>query len=86
MSLKKKLFADDLQLQLQKKIFTPEKNNPVTKGDIEELKKMVNTRFLPVINITYDFLGRKAYYDKETGQIVFYNAQLNRYELPMTDL
>jgi hypothetical protein len=57
-----------------------------TKGDINEIKDLLRKRYFPVVNITSDALQRKAYYDMFSGKIVFYNEQLNKFELPMMDL
>ena len=63
------------------KAFQAEHNKPATKGDIEELKQVINTRYLPIVNFKDPYF-RQAYYDKDTCNIVLYNKEMNRMELP----
>ena len=57
--------------------------SPATKGDLLELKNLINTRFFEVHNIPHDIYGRKAYFDMGTGNIVYYDSHQNSYLLPI---
>ena len=69
-----------------KEVFVSEKNKPATKGDIQELKDLINTRYFEVHNIKPDPWGRKAYFDLSTNKIVYYNEHLQQFELPQFNL
>lgn len=59
-------------VEVTKSLLTSKNNKPATKGDIEELKSLVTgKRFLPVSNAKIDINGKKAYYDVETGNLVY---------------
>jgi len=64
------------------KAYQPEHKKPATKGDIEQIKQILNERYLPIINYLDPF-NRRAFYDKVTCQIMIYNEQLDRMELPI---
>ncbi|WP_298363765.1 hypothetical protein [uncultured Lutibacter sp.] len=66
---------------IAKNAFKRESDMPATKGDIEELIQIVDQRYFPIVNYN-DPYGRKAFYDKDTCQIVLFNEQMNRMELP----
>ncbi|WP_111710144.1 hypothetical protein [Lutibacter citreus] len=78
--------ASDASLAALKKIFTPEENKPATKGDIQELKNLINTRFFLAQNVNPDPYGKIAYFDIATNKIVYYNEQLQQFELPQFNL
>ena len=61
--------------------FKPEENKPATKGDIEDLKKLINNRFLLVENINPDPMGRKAYFDVRTSKILYYDVSSKKFHL-----
>ena len=61
-------------------------NKPATKGDLEKLEKLINTRYFEVHNISPDMYGRRAYFDMASSKIVYYNEHLQRYELPLMNL
>lgn len=65
------------------KAFQAEHNKPATKGDIEELRNLINTRYFEVHNIPSDMYGRKAYFDMGTGNIVYYDLHQKSYVLPI---
>ena len=71
---------------LAKQIFVSENNKPATKGDIQELKDLINTRYFEVHNVSPDPYGNKAYFDMSTNKIVYYNEQLQQFELPQFNL
>jgi hypothetical protein len=79
------LLADGLTA-FAKNVFTQEENKPATKGDIEDLKKIINNRFLLVENIKPDPMGRKAYFDVRTSKILYYDPASNKFHLPILDL
>jgi hypothetical protein len=55
-----------------KTVFTKDENKPATKKDIQDLKSMINGgRYLRVNNAKNDALGRKAFFDVETGYVVY---------------
>ena len=60
------LIADGL-----KSIAISNKNKPATKNDIEELKNILTSRYLPINNVPNDFYGNKPYYDVETKSLVY---------------
>ena len=56
--------------------FKKEENKPATKGDINELKLIINgARYFPVNNMNNDSLGRRAFYDIETGNVIFLSPE-----------
>ncbi|MBT8317787.1 MAG: hypothetical protein HKP59_09165 [Lutibacter sp.] len=69
-----------------KEIFATENNKPATKKDIQELKDLINTRYFEVNNMSTDAFGNKPYFDLSTNKIVYYNEQLQRFELPFMDV
>ena len=71
---------------LAKEIFVSENNKPATKGDIQELKQLINTRYFEVHNVSPDPYGNIAYFDMSTTKIVYYNEHLQRFELPQFNL
>ena len=58
-------------LGLMKNILTPKADMPATKRDIQEVKALLNDRYLLIKNINKDIHGRSAYYDIETGHWVY---------------
>ena len=71
---------------LAKQIFVSENNKPATKKDIQELKDLINTRYLEIHNMSTDPFGNKPYFDLSTNKIVYYNEQLQRFELPQFNI
>ncbi|SFZ91333.1 hypothetical protein SAMN05428642_1025 [Flaviramulus basaltis] len=60
--------------QLGIRLITPTQNKPATKKDIQELKSILTgARYLPINNFQNDALGRKPFYDVDTGFVVFLN-------------
>ena len=57
-------------VELAKEVFTPELNKPATKKDIQEIKMLIQSRYLLIKNIRKDTHGRSAYYDVQTGYVV----------------
>ncbi len=58
-------------VDLVKNIFTPKDDMPATKRDIQEVKALLKDRYFPVRNINKDAYGRLAYYDIETGNLIY---------------
>ena len=69
-----------------KEIFVSENNKPATKGDIKELKELMESGYFEVHNVSPDPYGNKAYFDLSTNKIVYYNEHLQRFELPQLNL
>jgi len=67
-------------------IFTTKINKLSTKGDIAELKKLINSRYFIVHNISPDLNGRKAFFDMGSGSIVYYDEFQKRFVLPSFNL
>lgn len=68
------------------KVLTADKNKPATKGDIQELKNLINTRFFLVHNVNPDPFGRKAYFDICTGKFLYLDEKSNSFHLPQFNL
>ncbi|WMI70059.1 MULTISPECIES: hypothetical protein [Mangrovimonas] len=64
--------AGNMAYDTVKKIFTPKASEPATKKDIEDLKNLITNRYLPVNNVPKDHMGRTAFYDVQTGNVVFF--------------
>ena len=77
--------AVDTATAFAKELFVPHHKKTATKGYIQELKDLINTRYFEVHNISPDYGGRIAYFDMALGKIVYYNEQQNRFELPLMD-
>jgi len=60
------LIADGL-----KSIATSNKNKPATKGDLDALKNLLTSRYLPINNMQLDQYGNRPYYDIETKSVVY---------------
>jgi hypothetical protein len=58
-------------VETAKYLLTAPENKPATKKDIQELKALIKGRYLPVNNAEKDAMGRSAFYDVETGNVVF---------------
>ncbi|MCF7559032.1 hypothetical protein L3X39_00155 [Sabulilitoribacter multivorans] len=59
-------------VDLAKYVFTPEDNKNATKRDIKELKSVIKgQRYFEVKNIPKDNNGKMAYYDIDTGFMVY---------------
>jgi len=58
-------------VEVAKSIFTPEDNKPATKKDIKEIKSLIADRYLPINNLNKDTMGRRPFYDVESGNIVY---------------
>ena len=69
-----------------KEIFVSENNKPATKGDIKELKELMESGYFEVHNVSPDPYGNKAYFDMSTNNIVYFNVYLKRFELPQFNL
>ncbi len=54
-----------------KKILTSKEDMPATKRDIQEVKALLNERYLLIKNISKDAYGRSAYYDVLTSKMVY---------------
>ena len=67
-------------------MFIPNENKGATKGDIQELKKLINTRYFEVHNISPDPYGKKAYFDISTSKILYYDEYHKTFELPQYNL
>ncbi|WP_282075798.1 hypothetical protein [Maribacter aquivivus] len=59
-------------VELAKNFVTPNANKPATKKDIEDLKAFLKSRFLPIYNLKKDVHGRTAYYDVQTGNLIYF--------------
>jgi len=60
------LLADGL-----KAIATSNKNKPATKGDLDALKNLLTSRYLPINNLQLDQFGNRPYYDVEMKCVVY---------------
>ncbi len=59
-------------VEVAKNLFTPAENKPATKKDIQEIKSLLaGARYLPVKNINNDIIGRKPFYDIESGYVIY---------------
>ena len=54
-----------------KSLLTAKENKAATKKDIQELKTLILSRYLPINNIGRDSMGRSPFYDVETGNAVY---------------
>ncbi|MBD0831630.1 hypothetical protein [Aestuariibaculum sediminum] len=59
-------------VEIGKKMFTSTPNIPATKKDIQELKDLLTTRYFPINNLPYDYIGRAPYFDIETGNVEYF--------------
>ncbi|MGJ5641395.1 hypothetical protein [Formosa sp. S-31] len=67
--------AGNLSYDMLKSMLTPTENKPASKKDIGELKNLIlGSRYLPVNNVPKDKHGRLAFYDVNTGNVVFLKA------------
>jgi len=58
--------------ELLKKLLTAENNKLVKKKDLDELKSLImGKRYFPVNNYLKDNIGRKPYFDIETGNVEY---------------
>ena len=78
--------AADTATALAKKIFISENKKPATKGDIQELKDLINTRYFLAHNVKLDPWGRKAYFDIGTGKILYLDENSNSFHIPEFNL
>ena len=58
-------------VDLVKNMFTSKEDMPATKRDIQEVKALLNERYLLIKNIRKDAYGRSAYYDVLTSMMVY---------------
>ncbi|MUH34570.1 hypothetical protein D9O36_01840 [Zobellia amurskyensis] len=58
-------------VELAKTILTSAENKPATKRDIQELKTLIKSQYLPIKNLGKDATGRTPYYDVLTGNLVY---------------
>jgi hypothetical protein len=65
-------------------IVVPSANS--NKGDIQELKDLINTRYFLAHTINPDPFGRKAYFDIGTGKILYLDVNSNSFHLPQLNL
>ena len=65
----------NIATDLAKNIFTREENKPATRGDIGDIKALLNEqpkqRYLPVYNAAIRNDGTTAYYDTISKQVVY---------------
>ncbi|CAM4087613.1 hypothetical protein ZORO111903_00320 [Zobellia roscoffensis] len=52
-------------------MLTSAENKPATKKDIQELKTLIKSRYLPIKNLKNDPYGRLPFYDVQTGYLVY---------------
>ena len=76
----------NLGTDLLKNVFTKDENKPATKGDIEALKNLINTRYFLIHNVKTDVWGRKPYFDIGTGKILYHDEKANVFYLPEFEL
>jgi len=57
-------------VEIAKNLVTPNAGKPATKKDIDDLKAFLRSRYFLVKNKERDSLGRPAYYDMVTGNVV----------------
>jgi hypothetical protein len=59
-------------------LFTPLKNKPATKGDIENLSKLITGgRYRKIVNFSPNQLGQIAYFDLQTNRMVYESNNLS---------
>jgi hypothetical protein len=58
--------------------FVQEKNKPATKGDIQELKKLLGDRYRLIKNYKLGPNGEQHYFDLETNEIVYLPIKRNQ--------
>ena len=63
-----------------------DKNKPATKGDFQELKDLINTRYFLAHNVNPDPFGRKAYFDIRNGKILYLDENSNSFHIPQFNL
>ena len=65
-----------------KNAFKRKSDMPATKGDIEEIKEMIEQRYFQIHNMQSDVYGRIAYFDLGTCKIVYFDQHLNQFVEP----
>lgn len=51
--------------------FKSDNNKPATKGDIEKIIKMMNQRYLPIVNMKPNVWNQKPFYDRKTQTLKY---------------
>ncbi len=69
------LLADSVKA-VANHIFGSAQNDPATKGDIQELKNLINTRYFKINNIDTRYDGALPYFDKSTGNVIYLGGGL----------
>ncbi|WP_282147887.1 hypothetical protein [Algibacter lectus] len=63
--------AGSLLADTIKAVLTPLDNKPATKGDLENLKKQILTRYHKINNLATRHDGALPYFDMDTGEVVY---------------
>ncbi|SNR48797.1 hypothetical protein SAMN04488009_2155 [Maribacter sedimenticola] len=58
-------------VEIGKEVLTSPQNKAATKGDIQDLKTFLRSRYLKVHNLRKDPHGKTPYYDVKTGNLVY---------------
>ncbi len=66
----------DATIALTKHIFSKAENEPATKGDIQELKNLINTRYFKINNIDPRYDGALPHFDISTGNVIYLGGRL----------
>ena len=73
------LLADGVKA-IAKNIFGSAENDPATKGDIQELKNLINTRYFKINNMDTRYDGAQPYFDKSSGTIVYLGDPFSKFK------
>lgn len=77
------LLADGVKA-IAKNMFVSAENNPATKGDIQELKKLINTRYFKVHNMEKRYDGAQPYFDMASCTIVYFGDSFSNFKQQIT--
>ncbi len=78
--------AAEVVTGVAKNAWKRDSDKPATKGDIEEVRKLIDKRYFRVFNVSPDSCGRKPYFDKITHKIVYFDEPQKRFILPLANL
>ena len=53
------------------KLFVPKENEPVTKGDLNEIKTLISTRYFLIQNMERRYDGALPYFDMATSSLIY---------------